>query len=114
MKRYFTFTTPPDPANYHPRSFYHYTSLPGDGYVCVLMEGDAEPHPDWVEVGHLLDPRTANFNGVNTIAGAYAAPARTAGAAVQATLLPLAGVSDTDTMFQVAMKLATINKHFHP
>ena len=114
MKRYFTFTTPPDPAAYHPRSFYHYMSLPGGGYICVLMEGDAEPSPDWVEIGHLLDPGAANFNGINRTSGAYIAPTLAAGAVAQATLSPLGGVSHADTMFQVAKKLATINRHFHP
>ena len=114
MKRYFTFMTPPDPANYHPRSFYHYMSLPAEGYVCVLMEGDAEPHPDWLEIGHLLDSSAANFNGINTTPGAYVTPALTTGATARPAPAPLAGVTHTDTMFQAAKKLATINRHFYP
>jgi hypothetical protein len=114
MKRYFTFATPPDPVAYHPRSFYHWMSLPESGYVCVLQDGDADPHPDWVEIASLLDGSPANFNGINMTPGAYVAPALASGATAQATPASIAGVSPTDTMFQAAKKLGIINPLFRP
>ena len=79
-------------------------SLPGSGYVCVLEDGDAEPHPDWTELPHLLESVAANFNGVNALGMAISANATA----------PIAGIASTDTTFQVAKKLAAIASHFHP
>ena len=109
IKRYFTFATPPDPAKYQPPGGYHYMSLPGGGYIAVLLEGGAVP-ADWVELPHLLERTAANFNGINTTAGAYIQPA----GSLAPTPTPLGAVAPTDTTFQVAKKLASINWHFHP
>lgn len=115
MKRYFTFQTMRDMVPpYQPRSFYHYMSLPESGYICVLEDGDAEPHTDWTELPHLLEATAANFNGVNATAGAYIAPPLAAGSTAQPAPTAIAGITHTDTTFQVAKKLATINRHFHP
>ena len=114
LKRYFTFQTPPDPAKYQPRGMYHYMSLPASGYVCVVEEEGSEVPSDWVELPHLLESTPANFNGINTAAGAYVAPALAVGAIAQPAPASIAGVVHTDTTFQVAKKLAKINRHFHP
>jgi hypothetical protein len=108
MKRYFTFETPP--ANYHPNAMYHYMSLPGSGYICVIFESDADVPADWVELPHLLEARAANFNGINTTPGDYVHPltAQTPAPAARA------GILVTDSMFQIAKKLATENKLFRP
>ncbi len=89
MKRYFTFATPPDPATYHPRSFYHWVALPSGGHICVMMDGEADAHSTWTELPHLLDA--------------------TSGAG-----LTDFGCVATDTMFQAAKKLAKVNRFFHP
>ena len=102
MKAYFVMGSPPDPATYRPKCFYHWMSLPNAGYVLVLYEGVREKPPGATELPHLLAGTVANFNGTDhTLGHAPTGP-------------PLAGVLLTDNTFQVAMKLATINRHFHP
>jgi hypothetical protein len=88
MKRYFTFTTPPDVTAYHPNGRYHWMSLASGGYVCVLDSG-SEPAPSWTELPHLLDS------------------SRGAG-------LTDFGCLPTDTMFQTAQKLSAVNRYFRP
>jgi len=88
VKSYHTFKTPPDPATYRPRGFYHWMSLTAGGYVCVLDSG-AKPHGTWTPLPHLLDSTAA--------AG-----------------LTDYGCLATDTMFQAARKLAQANPFFEP
>ena len=88
MKTYYTFTTPPDLASYHPRGHYHWMTCPSGGYVCVLDSG-AEPYADWTALPHLLD--------------------HTTGAGLKDH-----GCAPSDTMFQAAKKLAAVNRFFHP
>ncbi len=88
MKTYYTFTTPPDPAQYHPRGGYHWMSLPTGGYVVALDSG-AIPASGWTELPHLLDPTT---------------PAG----------LTAYGCLATDTMFKAAVKLGAVNSFFKP
>ena len=107
MKRYFTFATPPDHAVYQPRGMYHYTSLPGSGFVCVVDEESADVPADWTELPHLLESVPANFNGIGTTPGPHVASA-------SAPVSPIAGIAPTDTTFQLAKKLAKLNRHFHP
>jgi hypothetical protein len=76
-----------------------------------MMEESADPHPDWTELPHLLEQTPANFNGITHAPGAYVAPAGQIAALAPASI---GGVTHTDTTFQVAKKLAAINRHFHP
>ena len=101
MKAYFVLSSPPD-HTYRPKCFYHWMSLPNAGYVLVLYEGVREKPPGATELPHLLEGTAANFNGTDPNLGQ------------PATGAPIAGVLLTDTTFQAAMKLATINIHFHP
>lgn len=90
MKRYYTFQTPPDVTTYRPRGSYHWMSLPkAGGYLCVVMDEETDPHPDWAELPHLLDGATA-------------------------AALKDFGCLPTDTMFQAAKKLAAVNRFFRP
>ena len=101
MKAYFVLSSPPD-HTYRPKCFYHWMSLPNAGYVLVLYEGVREKPPGATELPHLLAGAVANSNGTDHTLNE------------PPTGTPIAGVLQTDTTFQVAMKLATINKHFHP
>ena len=88
MKRYFTFTTPPDVTAYHPNGRYHWMSLASGGYVCVLDSG-SEPAPSWTELPHLLDNTTpAGLTDYGCVA--------------------------SDPMFKAAQKLAKVNRGFQP
>lgn len=110
MKRYFLLSVAPDPQTYRPRGPYHWLELPGGGCVAVIQDEGTEPPPGATELPHLLDSKAANFNGVNTASGAYAAAANATGPAPTA----IGGIAPTDSTFQLAMKLAKINRHFHP
>lgn len=141
MKRYFTFETPPDPMQYSPRGMYHYMSLPGSGYICVLEEESAEVPADWIELPHLLEQAPAYFDGIQHVCGTASGSSSSAASASTQTvttpavsaqvtaatpqtsatgvtnssgLTPLAGISVSDTTFQLAKKLASINRNFHP
>ena len=106
MKRYFTFSTPPDTTTYRPRGLYHYVSLPGQDYICVVEHELVETPNDWTELTHLLGPSAANFNGINGTPGEYSGPSPAPP--------PIGGVLITDSMYKVAKKIGKIHKHFKP
>lgn len=139
LKRYFVTDTQPDDARFHCESPYHWMSLPGSGFVIVMMDGQHDPDPTWTELPHLLENVPAAFDGIQPVLGtATAGPASTPSAvsqtittpAVTATTTqlqqpapsvinntshtPLGGVNVTHTTYQIAKKLAAINRHFHP
>lgn len=142
MKRYFTCAT--QPGTHDSDSEYHWMSLPGGGFVIVMLDGELDPHPDWNELPHLADPdrAPAYFDGIQHQLGTPGTqtasvtptggtfPVTTPAVSAQVTavtpssalsgltntsgLTALAGVQISDTTFQVAKKLAAINRHFHP
>src|SRR6185437_1736294 len=101
MKGYYLFAEPP--TSFKAQGFYHWMSLPDSGYVAVTQDDATAVPSDWKELPHLMDSSAANFNGVNITPGAYSG-----------SKVPLAGISITDSVFQVAFKLGKLNQHFQP
>lgn len=77
-------------------SGFHYLDLPGGGHVVVMHEPHYDPDPEWQELPHLLDPGT---------------PLHPTHAE---RLKALPGIDGSETMFQLARKLAAIHSKFHP
>lgn len=113
MKRYFTFLTLPDAA-YAPRGGYHYMSLPGAGYVGVIMEESVDAPEDWIELPHLLDSSPAQFDGIQHALGMSSGVGAPALYVLNSAQSPLAGIVATDSTFQIAKKLSAINRVFRP
>src|SRR5581483_7957325 len=141
---YFTSAIEPGQGDFHCDSVFHYHSLPGGGWVIVMIDGGYTPDPDWNELPHLADPDRppAYFDGIQHELGAATPGASVAANAMSQSVVtpavsgtvtavvpqsvlsgatnstehqPLGGIQISDTTYHVAKKLAaTLGGIWHP
>lgn len=144
MKRYFTTATQPGSTAFHCGSAFHYHSLPGGGWVVMMVDGGYDPDPSWTELPHLADPDRppAYFDGIQPVLGTGTGSAPVAANATTQTVTtpavtgqvtavspqsvssgvtnstshqPLGGIDISDTTYHIAKKLAAaLGGIWHP